>query len=128
MIGENNGWPIWNQSILDLVGGTNGNFEHNGNTSSIISNDLTAGVGSVYVAYAGIVSIGGQSLFDKNFATLWGSNVLTVLDVNVQSDAYWTVADNAQFGINVANWLASPSPAPLRLSPSPQPSGYSVRH
>jgi hypothetical protein len=115
MFGENNGWPIWNQSILDLVGGVNGNYEHNGNTGSIVDNDLTAGVDSVYVPYAGIVSSGGQALFDQNFATLWDSNVLTILDVNVLSDAYWTDADNAQFAINVANWLASPSPSPIPI-------------
>jgi hypothetical protein len=122
MFGENEGWPDWNQSILDLVGGPNSNIGYNGNTSPVVSNDLTAGVGSVYVPYSGIVSNGGQALFAQNFATLWGSNVLTILDVNVQSDAYWNVADNAQFGTNVANWLASPLP----ISPVPEPSIFAL--
>ena len=48
-------------------------------------------------------------------ATLWGlkSNVLTVLDINVwQNNRWWVdensneITNNAQFGINVANWIA----------------------
>jgi len=121
LIGENSGWGSWNSQILSLVGGAfSGGYAY-GQTSKLVSNELTENADTVYLPVAGIASGSGTALYDKNFATLWNNNVLTILDVNVFSDSYWGYNQgmNGQFGINVANWIAaSNSPS----SPVPEPS------
>lgn len=120
IIGENTNWTAWDNQIIGMLGGTFSGTYYSGMTNAISSNDLLNGVSSVYLPAGGIVASGGEALFDQNFATLWGNNVLTILDVNIMSDAYWAGNnDNAQFMTNVAKWGAStaavPEPAILAL-------------
>lgn len=115
LVGENSGWTTWNNQLMGIVGGTfSGTYS--GYTSTIISNELTDGVSQVYLPAGGIVVSGGTALFDRNFATLWGDNVLTVLDLNVHTDSMWSYVDNAEFAINVANWVADSN-----INPVPEP-------
>lgn len=109
LIGENDSWTAWNQQILSITGGTFGGM-YNGLANAIVSNEITAGVSSCSLAASGIVTTGGgTALFDKNFATLWNENVLTVLDVNVFDDNYAGLANNDQFARNVAKWISTPT-------------------
>lgn len=106
MIGENSSWAAWNNQILGIVGGTYvSGSAYTGTAYPSVSNSLTNGVSSVYLLAAGLAN-GGTALFDQNFATLWGSNVLTLLDVNVLDDSNGYV----QFETNVANWIADSGP------------------
>lgn len=111
LIGENSSWNSgWNPQILSLVGGSlgaNGCFFTN--TNSAVANELTAGVSSVFVPCAHVV-VGGTSLFDVNFATLWGAsqNVLTIFDANLMDNSYDSNPDNTRFSQNVVAWLAGP--------------------
>ena len=111
LMGENDNWTGWNNQILALGGGSYGSH-YNGIASPVVDNELTNGVSTVYLPTAGR-AVGGTALFDQNFATLWGDNVLTVLDINFFSDYYWTTEDNQVFAQNVANWVcASTVPLP----------------
>ena len=74
--------------------------------------ELTAGVAVTLVDSAGVAA-GGTALFDQNWATLWGENVLTLLDVNAFSNAMWGTGNNAQFALNVAAWLADSTATPI---------------
>jgi len=112
MIGENNYWTAWNQQIVGMGGGTYDGANASGNTASVIIHELTNGASTVYISAAGVVASGGTALYADNFATLWGDNVLTVLDVNVFSDSYWTYENNEVFATNVANWIAGSSQVP----------------
>ena len=118
MMGENSSWTAWNQQIVGMGGGTYGG-NASGNTTSVLSNELTIGAPTVYLPAAGVVASGGTALYDLNFATLWGDNVLTVLDINVFSDYYWNYQYNGVVATNVANWIAVssqvPEPATLLL-------------
>ncbi|SEL93466.1 VPLPA-CTERM protein sorting domain-containing protein [Syntrophus gentianae] len=104
MIGENSSWTSWNNQILGIVGGTFAG-ESSATAYPIVFNSLTNGISSIDLPTAGLAN-GGTALFDQNFATLWGSNVLTLLDVNVLDNSY----GNAQFETNVANWVADSGP------------------
>ena len=120
MFGENDIWYVWNNSILGVVGGSFDMYD-SGVIDKRYDHFLTTDVSSVYLPVGGI-AVGGTSLFDGNFATLWepGLNVLTVLDVNVVSDVYWNYYDNSQFATNIANWLArSPSSPNNNVVPEP---------
>ena len=108
LMGENNSWTLWDNQILGLVGSSLDN-EFNGTVNAIVANALTAGVSTIDLVFGG-TAVGGTALFDQNFATLWGSNVLTVLDVNVFDDVYWNNNDNSIFAQNVAQWIC---PVPL---------------
>ena len=114
MIGEHNSWETWNNSILDIVGGSHsGDYDGVANTAA--ANDLTQEVSTVKVPYGGTTN-GGDALFDVNFATLWGenNNVLTILDGDFASFMNWNSQDNAQFSTNVAGWIAdSGDPVPI---------------
>lgn len=106
VIGENAYWTAWNTQIMGLVGGSYAGGEFSGTANSALVHELTAGVASIQVPTAG-VAVGGTALFDVNLATLWhGDTVLTLLDVNVTSDGYWGSQSNAQFGENMAEWIA----------------------
>ncbi len=111
--GENTGWSTWNTSVLSLVGGTVAGSNGQGATSSIVDNELTSGANTVYLPTSGIVATGGTALYDQNFATLWGDNVLSVLDVNIFSDNFWSYESNSTFSNNVANWVADSNSAPV---------------
>jgi len=111
LMGENSGWTSWDNQILGLVGGAYAG-DGNGGANTIYSHALTSGVSSVNLPVSGLSTVtGGTALFDQNWATLWGTNqnVLTLLDINVMSNAFWNNADNAQFAQNVADWLGTPS-------------------
>lgn len=118
IMGENDGWTAWNNQILSIVGGTYGGA-YSGLASSIVANEITNGAATLLLPNSGGVATGGTALYDFNFATLWGDNVLTVLDVNVWADNYDYFQYNAAFGQNVANWLAEsasvPEPSVLAL-------------
>jgi hypothetical protein len=107
LIGENDDWGGWSAQILGVVGGSyggeaGGDFE----TSAILSHALSAGVAAVRTEQCGL-AVGGTSLFETSFATLWGSalNVLTVLDTDVFDDGMIGSASNYIFAQNVAEWL-----------------------
>ncbi|OPY75226.1 MAG: hypothetical protein A4E63_00454 [Syntrophorhabdus sp. PtaU1.Bin050] len=116
MIGDNGydgiNWTNWDNQILGIVGGTfvSGSAYY-GNTIPVASNSLTDGVSYVKLMASGLAN-GGTPLFDQNFATLWGSNVLTILDVNALSDDVWGEGGwegMYQFQTNIANWVANSS-------------------
>lgn len=121
MIGENDNWHDWNiQLIEDIAGGGYGGGFGGGSYLSVVSNELTAGVSSVYLPSGAQVASGGTSLFTYNFATLWGSNLLTVLDSNLFTDSFWNYNDNSVFATNIANWITAdvapvPEPATMLL-------------
>ncbi len=125
---EDFSWGTWNSPIFEIVGGTYGGYA-DGATTSVVTNELTDGVGSVEVSGASKAN-GGTALYDENFATLWGDNVLTVFDVNVFSDAKWDVLDNGAFATNVASWLANSESATGSGSggsaPVPEPATISL--
>lgn len=111
LIGENSTFATWSRSVLSVVGapfvGEGGGIFNVANPHPI----LTDGVSTLDMpTYCGVTS-GGYSLFDTNFATLWGDpneeNVLTVLDVNIMEDDRWTVRDAAKFAANMAEWLGT---------------------
>lgn len=109
IIGENTNWTAWDQQVIGMVGGSFSNTYYSGVTNSISSNALVDGVNQVYLPAGGIVATGGEALFANNFATLWGDNVLTILDVNIMSDSFINNNDNRQFMDNVSNWIANTS-------------------
>lgn len=113
MMGETNGsWAAWNAQILSLVGGVSiGDFT--GPTTAVGGHPLTAGVASVVVPLGGVATGAGTPLFAQNWATLWGDNVLTLLDSNTFENIMWGTADNQQFALNVAAWIADSRPAPI---------------
>jgi PEP-CTERM motif len=119
LIGENSAWTAWNNSILQTVGGSYSGNDTSDILTALLSNQLTAGVGTLNTTADGL-AVGGAPLFNENVATLWGGsqNVLSLLSVNVIQDGMGT--GNLQFDVNTANWLAGqstqvPEPATLLL-------------
>lgn len=111
MIGEHQDWQVWNDSLLATVGGVSLHGTSGGGTAvPVVANALTAGVNLVSMPSVGL-AVGGTALFDTNFATLWGTNALTILDENIFNDVYWSANDNAQFGRNVVQWVTQSPPA-----------------
>jgi hypothetical protein len=116
LMGANFNWASWNDQIMSIVGGA-----YDGDAESVFalpieSHQLTDGVENIFLSFAGI-AVGGTPLFDVNTATLWGDNVLTVLDVFMFSDTgqTQTASDNEVFANNVALWISGyipPSGAP----------------
>lgn len=115
-MGDHNNWTTWRGEIHSIVGGALASQGINPVTTTLV-HPLTAGVTTVSPVVFGLSS-GGTSLFNRNFATLWGAgNVLTIMDVNVFDTTFWGVADNARFGANVAAWVAgSPVPEPASVA------------
>jgi len=122
LLGENDDWTNWNNSILQTVGGTySGVFTSDLLTPAIV-HPLTQGVNSLFTIADGVADPGGTPVFSENVVTLWGGpqNVVTLLSVNVMDDTYRINNDNAQFSGNLANWLAGtttsvPEPSSLLL-------------
>lgn len=111
-MGENVLWADWNRPVLEALGGgfVGGTVFANAMPTGA-SPELTAGVSGVQLTSAGIAQ-GGISLFDQNWATLWGENVLTLLDGDAFASP--TFRDgNAAYAENVVDWLAVPGPAPV---------------
>ncbi len=120
LYGENNSWTGWGNSIASLLGGTYTGGAATGAWTPVASNALTAGVNSVQTAASGGIN-GGTTLFNNNFAALFGANqnVLAVMDINACDSSRWSQADNAKFCTNVADWLASPgtvTPEPASMA------------
>ena len=122
MFGDNSNWESWNNSILSLVGGTFSSFNTHDVAYTAVNNSLTAGVSTIFVSQGGGeagVATEGTQLFDQNVATLWNSNVLTILDVNLFSNEWLGGEDNTRFMHNVVDWVTSspgsvvPEPATL---------------
>lgn len=117
LFGENTSWAGWNEQVLSIAGGA-ANGGYFGAASAVGGNPLTQGVSSIWLSASGLAS-GGTSLFNQNWATLWGDNILTLLDINFHSDALWGSYDNARFASNVASWaadaMAVPAPAAIWL-------------
>ena len=116
MVGENVNWASWNQQILNVVGGADISSGLNYVIANkVFNNEITNGADPVTLVYPG-ESSGGTSLYDYEFATLWGinQNALTVLDANVFEDFYWSYygPQSGQFATNVAYWLAGPQAVP----------------
>jgi len=112
MVGENSAWTNWNNQILGIVGGSF-DSQFSGSLTTVVANELTAGVNTVSAPLVGVAALGGTSLFDKNAVTLWGAgNVLTMLDVNICADNNWGANDNATFCGNVASWISTPASVP----------------
>lgn len=77
---------------------------------------LTSGVTSVLLQGAATVN-GGTALFTPNWATLWGDNLLTVLDVNAL-----TASPGPAFRDNIASWLG----ASQATAPVPEPASWAM--
>ncbi|MCA9293575.1 MAG: hypothetical protein KDA20_07160 [Phycisphaerales bacterium] len=109
---EGNWWQNWNTQVMQIAGG-HLDTASNQDIVNVVGADaiLTQGVESVRTVGAATVK-GGTAFFDRNFATMWGANVLTVMDTDVVDDRYWFDQDNAVFSANIATWLAAPIPAP----------------
>ncbi|WP_380872218.1 hypothetical protein ACFB49_31620 [Sphingomonas sp. DBB INV C78] len=110
---------LFSENIIDFSSGGTATVGGNVNTTAnaIATHELTNGVTSVHIQGAGIVSGGsGLALFDQNFATLWGDNLLTVMDLNVLQDNPAPV-----FRDNIAAWLGASSPAPV-----PEPASWAM--
>lgn len=118
ILGEGNFWNLWNNSILAFAsGGTaSSGAVYSGNSAPVVANELTAGVGSILLQGAGTTN-GGMALFGQNFATLWGDNLLTVLDAN----AFQTFPAPA-FRDNVASWLGHSTPT----AAVPEPTSWAM--
>ena len=117
LIGENNSWASWNNSILQTVGGTYTGIDTSDTLTPSIVHPLTAGISSLSTVADGL-AIGGTSLFSENVATLWGpsQNVVSLLSVNVIDDFTGSATGNQQFKINLANWLVVvPEPSAMSL-------------
>ena len=113
MIGENASWTSWNNQILGLVGGSHAG-EADGPQDVTGGSALINGVTQVNVSAAGVAA-GGSPLFVNNWSTEFGANVVTILEVNAQSQN-WNDLDNATFFNNVASWVCSGS-APVPTTP-----------
>lgn len=112
LFGENmDFFGAWDESVLSVVGGTLEPVRLTRAVASLPGHELTSGVLSVEPIQAGIAR-GGTPLFEQNFATLWGANVVTVLDVSLFQDTYLDRRDNAVFANNLARWVAASPPPP----------------
>ena len=121
ILGENASWTAWDNQVIGMLGGSFSGTYYSGVTNATtLSHELLDNVAQVYVPAGGVVATGGDALFDNNFATLWGDNVLSILDINIMSGNYISMNDNRQFMTNVANWVAAdatsvPEPATFAL-------------
>ncbi|MCE9643062.1 MAG: hypothetical protein K8Q97_01910 [Candidatus Andersenbacteria bacterium] len=111
LVGENDNWTTWDNSILSIVGGNMG-VSSSGSISTTYSHQLTQSIATIQ-PIAGWTATGGTSLFFDAVATLWGTNqnVLVMLDSNAWEDTYIGRDDNRQFAQNVAHWIAPSSPS-----------------
>lgn len=113
IVGEGAPWYTnWNGFVFDLVTqatgqtASNGGMGASGAANPFAGFELTNGVGAFNMEGAGLAT-GGTALFDKNFATLWAPNLLTVLDFNAFKDN-----PSPAFRDNMASWLGASSAVP----------------
>ncbi|MFG0329972.1 MAG: hypothetical protein ACF8PN_08750 [Phycisphaerales bacterium] len=110
LIGSNNDWRRWNNSILSVVGGSHDD-EYSGLATLLNPHPpLTNNVDVIEMTRGGFAQ-GGLSLFSINTATVWdgdgSQNVLSLLDLNVIDDARWYRQDNRHFAVGIAEWLST---------------------
>jgi hypothetical protein len=105
LIGENINWLTWDNSILAFAGSASFVGTSDATVTPVVSHELTAGIESLALFAAGLAGggTGGTALFSENFATLWGADLLTVLDLNVFDD----IRGNARWRQNVAAFLGA---------------------
>lgn len=118
-IGENDSWPNWNGSIMNLVGGGL-NSACNWDTGSPTSgNSIVSGVASVQnICGSTLTSAGNPDmLFSNGLAAIYrigSGEALVILDSNWNDDSYISNANNAIFAHNVVTWIgASPAVVPV---------------
>lgn len=116
MIGEGWPWENWNRQILDIAGGTLSDITASATMTRAVEHELTASAETIHVYGSGF-SMGGTHLYEgwpngTSIATLWGENVLTVMDDFITTDSGWSRADNAQFATNVVNWVSETQVVP----------------
>lgn len=106
MVGENDLWTTWNNSILGVVN-SSVDEETGGTLDTAYDHALTESVSTVNIPTGGTAD-GGLSLFTSAVATLWGDseNVLIMLDGNTWADTFIGDEDNQRYAQNVANWIA----------------------
>jgi len=109
----------WTNSVVNFASaGAASVATYSGAATAIAGSELTDGVGSVNLQGAGVVTGGtGTALFNKNWATLWGDNLLTVLDVNAL-----TRFPAPAFRDNVADWLGASQPT----AAVPEPASWAM--
>ena len=121
LIGENSGWPAWNASVMDVVGGavTPGcSFDVGAPT---VTNALTAGINTVQNICGSMVQPtgGAQILFSNSMAALYqvgAGQALVIMDSNWNDNSYIGNQNNALFAQNVIAWL----------QPVPEPQTYAL--
>lgn len=102
LLGENSFWADWDNALLSTVGGSYRSDSLGDILNRLVRDTFTIGVRQLSTASDGIAT-GGISLYDKDVATLWGTNVFSLLSVNLVDDTEGTV----EFELNIARWLAS---------------------
>lgn len=112
-IGENDSWPSWNGSIMNVVGGGfNGACNWDvGSPSS--GNSIVSGVASVQnICGSTLASTGNPDmLFSNGFAAIYrigSGEALVISDSNWNDDSYISRENNAVFAHNVVTWIGSP--------------------
>lgn len=126
LIGENSSWSSWNQSIIDVVGGSHQDTVSTAVGSPISDNPLTDGVNRVQNVYGSIIldSTGDPDiLFSNNFAAVYSvglGEALVILDSNWLDHRFIYGYDNAVFAENIVTWLGEtiepvPEPATMLL-------------
>lgn len=119
LIGENDSWNAWNDSLMSIVGGAfNGECSWATGTPNV-ANALTGGVGSVSNICGSTISAGSpglpEVLFSNGMAALYqlgAGQVVIILDSNWNDDAYLGTTDNPLFAQNVVDWLGVGAPIP----------------
>ena len=113
LIGENSNWNEWNNSMLNIVGGSTQGGQTWGPASAVTSHFLTQHVSQIFVGGGGEIASGTRTnLFDQDVAALWGNNVVTILDTNLFLDIDEAGGglgnlDNFQFATNLVQWSAN---------------------
>ncbi len=124
-VGENSYFSDWNQSFLDIVGGSMSDPSV-GFATSVINDTTESGllvdVSRVEVRSAGVLTSGGTKLFEPAIAAIWGPqlNVLGIFDSGLFADdyrgyAFIGLASNRNFRDNVVHWVAIPEPKAAML-------------
>lgn len=113
MIGENSGWTAWNNSLMAVAGGTVTQDCSWSFGTPLVSNTLTAGVGSVQNVCGSTLNPAGnlQLQFSNGMAgvyTVGAGEVLVIADSNWNDDNYISSANNRLFAQNVVRWIGEP--------------------
>ena len=106
LIGENRAWKGWNRAILEAVGGSYNDLDAQKTLTRVVLNSITMKQKHLYSELHDVngIAIGGTSLYNKNVLTMWSGNAVSLLSVTVLDDT--SGANNGEFKVNIANWLA----------------------